>query len=116
MKVALVCDWLTEVGGAEKVLLAIHEVFPDAPIYTSQFRPKSARWFADMDVRTGWMNFLPRGLRRFVPFLRNLYFGRLDLTEYDLVISVANAEAKGVQTRGDAVHIAYLQGPPTQYY
>jgi len=116
MKVALVCDWLTEIGGAEKVLLAVHKIFPDAPIYTSQFRPKTATWFAGMDVRTGWMNFFPRAARRFIPFIRNIYFKHLDLSEYDLVISIANAEAKAVKTRTDAVHISYLQGPPTQYY
>jgi len=116
LKVALVCDWLTEVGGAEKVLLAVHEMFPDAPIYTSQFRPKTATWFTGMDIRTGWLNIFPKGLRRFIPFLRNIYFKHLDLSDFDLVISVANAEAKGVKTRSDAVHIAYLQGPPTQYY
>ena len=35
-KIALVCDWLTVVGGAEKVILAVHKMYPDAPIYTSQ--------------------------------------------------------------------------------
>ena len=35
-KTALVCDWLTGVGGAEKVILAVHKMYPDAPIYTSQ--------------------------------------------------------------------------------
>ena len=34
--IALVCDWLTGVGGAEKVLLAVHKMYPDAAIYTSQ--------------------------------------------------------------------------------
>ena len=41
-RVAIVCDWLTEVGGGEKVILAVHEMFPEAPIYTSQYRPKRA--------------------------------------------------------------------------
>jgi glycosyltransferase involved in cell wall biosynthesis len=119
VKVALVCDWLTEVGGAEKVLLAVHKMFPDAPIYTSQYRPKHTTWFDQADIRTGWMNVLPTKLRRFTPFLRNWYFGRLDLSSYDLVISIVNAEAKGIVTHGkhhSAFHIAYLQGPPTQYY
>ena len=53
LKVAIVCDWLTNVGGAEKVLLYIHELFPDAPIYTSQYDPKGIDWFSDADVRTG---------------------------------------------------------------
>ena len=116
MRVAIVVDWLTEVGGAERVLLAVHQLYPDAPIYTSQYRPHRVDWFKGADVRTGWLNVLPRGLRKFMAPLRALYFKHLDLSEYDLVISVANAEAKGVKTSPSSVHVAYLQGPPTQYY
>jgi len=116
LKIALVCDWLTEVGGAEKVLLAIHEMFPNAPIYTSQFRAKSApSEFTGADVRIGWLNIFPRALRKFISPLRYFYFSHLNLNNYDLVISVCNAEAKNIKT-GTAMHIAYLQGPPTQYY
>ena len=39
-KVAIVCDWLTSIGGAERVVLALHELYPDAPIITSQYDPK----------------------------------------------------------------------------
>ena len=53
LKVAIVCDWLTNVGGAEKVLLEIHKLFPRAPIYTSKYDPKGIDWFRDADVRTG---------------------------------------------------------------
>ena len=114
-KVALVCDWLTLVGGAEQVIKSVHEIYPDAPIYTSQYRPKKIDWFRDADVRTGWMNVLPAGLRRFIPMFRNLYFSHLDLVEYDLVISITGAEAKAVRTRPDAIHISYMHAP-TQYY
>jgi len=115
MKVALVCDWLDGVGGAEQVLKEFNKLYPDAPIYTSVYRPKKIDWFVGADVRTGWLNIFPTGLRKFVPFLRNAYFNRLDLTEYDLIISSSGAEAKGVKKRADAVHICYLHAP-TQYY
>lgn len=115
MKVALVCDWLTEIGGAEQVLLRLHQMYPEAPIYTSQYRPKTAPWFQDCDVRTGWLNIFPRGLRRFMAPLRSIYFKHLKLSGYDLVISVCNAEAKFIGVEG-GVHVSYLQGPPTQYY
>ena len=114
-KTALVCDWLTDVGGAERVILAAHEMYPEAPIYTSQFRPKTAAWFRDADVRTGWMNWLPAGLKRFVPFLRQWYFNNLDLSDYDVVISITGAEAKGVKTGENTLHISYMHAP-TQYY
>lgn len=116
LRVALVCDWLTEIGGAEQVLLQLTKIFPDAPIYTSQYRRKSAPWFNNCDVRTGWLNIFPRCLRKFMAPLRALYFNHLRLNDYDVVISICNAECKGVKTPDSTLHIAYLQGPPTQYY
>lgn len=115
MKIALVCDWLTGVGGAEKVILAVHKAYPDAPIYTSQYRPKGIDWFKEVDVRTGWLNWLPAGLKRFIPFLRQWYFSRLDLSEYDVVISITGAEAKAVKTGENTLHVSYMHAP-TQYY
>ena len=112
MKVALVCDWLTTVGGAESVLLAFHEMYPDAPIYTSKYNKKGIDWFLDADVRTGWLQIFPTCLRRFISPLRQRYFSHLDLTEYDLVISVTGAEAKSVKAKK---HICYCH-VPTQYY
>ena len=113
-KVALVMDWLTNVGGAEQVLLSIHKLYPDAPIYTSQYNPKGIDWFKDADVRTGWMKIFPSRLRRFLPVFRRLYFKHLDLSEYDLIISVTGAEAKGIK-KGNATHLCYCH-VPTQYY
>ena len=97
MKVALVCDWLTNVGGAEKVLLEIHRLYPKAPIYTSQYSPKGIDWFADADVRTGWLQIFPVFMRRLLSPLRQQWFKHLNLSEYDLIISVTGAEAKAVK-------------------
>ena len=63
-KVALVCDWLTTPGGAEKVLLELHQMYPQAPIYTSQYRPKKIDWFDDAEVKTGWLQIFPAFLRK----------------------------------------------------
>lgn len=114
LKVALVCDWLTVVGGAEQVLREIHHLFPHAPIYTSQYRPKKIDWFKDAEVKTGWLNFLPAFTRRFIAPLRQAYFKNLDLTRYDLVISVSGCDAKYVKTR-PGTHFCYCH-VPTQYY
>lgn len=116
MKVAIVCDWLTNVGGAEKVLLEIHRLFPKAPIYTSKYSRSGIDWFDDADVRTGWLQIFPVFLRRFLGPLRAKWFSSLDLTEYDLVISVTGAEAKNVRwLKPGARHICYCHAP-TQYY
>lgn len=114
MKVALVCDWLTDVGGAEKVLLEMHKLFPEAPIYTSKYDPKRIDWFNDADVRTGWLQIFPTPWRRIMGPFRQRYFEKLNLSEYDLVISVTGAEAKAVSVP-NGVHISYCHAP-TQYY
>lgn len=115
MKVAIVCDWLTGIGGAEKVVLELHRLYPEAPIYTSQYEPSKIDWFADADVRTTWLQRLPSGLKKFLPLLRAWTFSRLDLSEYDLVLSSSGAEAKGVHTGPNTVHICYCHSP-THYY
>ena len=114
MKVAIVCDWLTNVGGAEKVLLAIHKLYPDAPIYTSKYDPKGIDWFKDADIRTGWLQIFPTGLRRFLGVFRQRWFSHLNLKDYDLVISVTGAEAKAVKVP-NGIHVSYCH-VPTQYY
>ena len=75
MKVAIVCDWLIGTGGAERVVLQLHKMYPDAPIYTSQYNadPKiwfGDKWFQDANVRTSWLQKLPLTLRKFLPPLR----------------------------------------------
>ena len=126
-KVAIVCDWLTNVGGAEKVLYRVHKLFPEAPIYTSQYNSAGIDWFLDADVRTGWMQKFPAKLRRFLGPFRQIYFSRLNLSEYDLIISVTGAEAKAVKSgkwlhehkkkslNPKGVHVSYCH-VPTQYY
>jgi glycosyltransferase involved in cell wall biosynthesis len=110
-----VCDWLTGIGGAERVILELHQIFPDAPIYTSQYNPKKIDWFNNADVRTTWLQKLPSGFKKFLPVLRAWSFSRLDLSQYDLVISAGGAEAKFVKTGAHAKHIYYCFAP-THYY
>lgn len=114
-KIAIVCDWLLGIGGAERVVLELHKMYPDAPIYTSQYDPRKIDWFTDADVRTGWLQRLPKSLKKFLPVLRAFYFSRLDLSDYDLVISSSGAEAKAVHTGRDTMHICYMHAP-THYY
>jgi len=114
MRVAIVHDLLNQMGGADRVLLTFHDIFPDAPIYTSIWDPKvtDAR-FRAMDIRTSYMQRLPFIMRHHQPYLP-LYpfvFERLDLREYDVVISSSWAFAKGIVTRPEALHICYCHTP-----
>ena len=120
MKVAIVCDWLSGTGGAERVVYELHKMYPEAPIYTSQYdsRPEiwhGKNWFDNADIRTTWLQKLPLSLRKFLPVLRAFSFSRLDLSSYDLVISSSGAEAKGIKTGANTVHVAYIHSP-THYY
>lgn len=115
LKVAIVSDWLTGIGGAERVVLELHKMYPQAPIYTSQYDPKAIDWFKDADVRTGWLQKLPVGLKKFLPVLRAYYFSHLDLSEYDLVISETGAEAKAITFGKNTTHLC-ICNTPTHYY
>jgi len=120
LKVAIVCDWLTNMGGAERVVYELHRMYPEAPIYTSQYNSDPKVWYdwnwtSQADIRTGWLQKLPKGLKKFLPVLRAFYFSRLDLSDYDLVLSASGAEAKSVKTGPKTVHICYCHSP-TQYY
>ena len=119
-KVAIVCDWLTNMGGAENVVLAMHEAFPDAPIYTSAYEPNAMPAFHGLDIRTTWIQKLPKSLRRlhkWFPVLRVHAFRSLDLSEYDIILASTIAESKQVQkTREDQVLISYCHTPIRYYW
>ncbi len=119
-KVAIVADWLTNMGGAERVVLALHDAFPDAPIYTSTFTPETMPAFAGLDIRTTKLQNLPRPLRKlhkFFPTQRVRAFAELDLSEFDVIISSSSAEAKQVRkTRPGQVHICYCHTPIRYYW
>lgn len=96
--IVLVTDWITKEGGGEKVVEQFHLTFPEAPIYTSYC---AERWRGKLDdkVVTGYLQHWPfSSLRRFLPVLRQHWFAHLDLSEYDVIISITgNGEAKFVR-------------------
>jgi glycosyltransferase involved in cell wall biosynthesis len=119
LKIAIVHDWLTNMGGAERVVLALHEAFPDAPIYTSVYEPSKMPLFDGLDVRATKLQKWPaplRKLHKFFPVLRVKAFRALDLSEYDIVISSSSAESKQVNLRPDAIHICYCHTPIRYYW
>lgn len=119
-RIAIVADWLTNMGGAELVVLALHEAFPDAPIYTSTFIPGNMPAFAGLDVRTTYLQKFPGPLRRlhkFFPTMRVHAFRKLDLSEFDIIISSSSAESKQVRkTRPSQIHICYCHTPIRYYW
>lgn len=116
MKIAIVHPWMTNTAGAERVLLEMHKLYPDADIYTSVYEAKAMPGFENVEVHTTWLQRMPfREKHQFWSPLRPLAFRMLDLKEYDVVITSDTAEAKNVRVRRDAVHISY-NNTPIRYY
>lgn len=117
IKTAIVYDWLVTSGGAERVVKSLHDLFPDAPIYTLVYDERSAPgWTRECDVRTTRLQKVP-GARTHHKLLLSFMpraWEALDLTEYDLVISCCSSCCKGVLTRPDALHVCYCFSP-TRY-
>ncbi|HEX5456245.1 MAG TPA: glycosyltransferase [Candidatus Saccharimonadales bacterium] len=113
-RVAIVCDWLLR-GGAENVVYELHTIYPEAPVFTSYASREWQQKLFPAKVNTGYLQYWPFSmLRKYVPFLRNIWFSRLKLRGFDVVISVTGAEAKTVNVV-DGVHIC-LVNAPTHYY
>ena len=117
MKIALVHDWLVTFGGAEWTLRNWHKIFPEAPLYVLVYdKEKMGKAFVDFDIRTTYIQKIPGGIKHYKSLLPLMpgAWERLDLTEYDLVISSCSSCCKGIITRPDAVHICYCH-TPTRY-
>jgi glycosyltransferase involved in cell wall biosynthesis len=117
MKLALVHDWLNQIGGAEDVLETLVGMYPSAPIYTSMYwRDGMPAAYRDWDIRTTWMDRLPGVYRRHQPYLPlyPLAFSRLDLSEYDIVLSNKSGFCHGVRTGPHTTHVCYCL-TPTRY-
>lgn len=114
MKVALVHEWLINMGGSEQVLETLLELFPNAPIYTSLFEPNNlSDNLAKADVRSSFLQRLPRFLRKRQKLLPLMpyAFEQFDFTGYDLVISSSTSCAKGILTSTHTIHVCYCHTP-----
>src|SRR3989344_9441989 len=110
IKIAIVYDRVNKWGGAERVLLALHEIFPQAPLYTSVYDKKRAPWAKVFPkVYTSFLQKFPftRTNHEFLGTLMPLAFESFDFREYDIVTSVTSEAAKGIKTRPGTLHICY---------
>lgn len=123
IKVALVHDYLKEYGGAERVLEALHEIFPKAPLYTAYVNlgnlGEIGQRFKDWKIIPSWFQKFPLANKLLSPFrlFACLMFESFDLSEYDVVISSCSTYfAKAVITKPEALHISYIHTPPRYLY
>ncbi|OGB86875.1 glycosyl transferase [candidate division WOR-1 bacterium RIFCSPLOWO2_02_FULL_46_20] len=114
MKIAIVHDFLNQFGGAERVISALNEIYPEAPIFTSIYDAAALPAnFQKMDIRVSFMQKLPFVFKLFkwYLFLYPLAFEAFDLSEYDVILSSSSAFAKGVRKRDDQLHVCYCHTP-----
>ncbi len=114
MKTAIVYDWIDKWGGAERVLLELSRMFPHGDFFTSYYNPVEASWASHLRVKTSFLQQFPSLIRKNRTLSVPLYpfaFESLDLSEYDLVISVTSSYAKSVITRPVTLHICYMLSP-----
>ncbi len=123
MKIALVHDYIKEYGGAERVLEALHEIYPDAPVYTSfvdfeGLGPHSDR-IKKWNIKKSWMHYIwpIKKLHSPFRFLTPLIWKFFDFSGFDVVISSSGwFMSKGVSVPKNCVHICYLHHPPRHLY
>lgn len=113
-KVAIVYDWIDKWGGVERILLTLHEMFPDAEFFTSYYDNEKAIWAKNLKIRTSFIQKLPNFIKKnrllsllFYPYA----FESFNFNEYDLVISVTSSFAKSIITQPKTLHLCYLLTP-----
>ena len=121
MKIALVHDFISEFGGAERVLLALSEAFPDAPIYTAFYIKGSPAWerFKDKEIRPSWAHYIPLFNRLYSPlrFLTPLIWGSFNFKNYDVILSSSSwYVTKGFRKSQITKEICYCHTPPRWLY
>jgi len=115
MRVAIVHEWLVSVGGSDKVVQVIAEIFPEADIFTLVSDPKIVKELRleNHNITNSFIQklpFSPKGFRKYLP-LFPLAIEQFDLNNYDLIISSSHAVAKGVLTSPNQLHICYMHSP-----
>ncbi len=116
MKIALVHDYLSQHGGAEEVLIALHRLYPAAPIFVLFAEKKKFPELASADIRESFlarMPFIQKHYQWYLP-LMPLATEHHDLSEFDVIISSTSAFAKGIITHAGAMHMCYCH-TPTRY-
>lgn len=117
LKLAIAHDWLTNLGGGERVVEVLSKTYPSAPIYTSVYNDKGILLFDDKKIITSFLQRWPlaRKKHQIYSLLRTLAFESFDLSDYNVVISSSSAESKGVITNTETLHVAYIH-TPTRYF
>jgi hypothetical protein len=114
MRIAVVHDYFTQMGGAEKVAEELMRMLPQATLHSTVALPdRMPPGLTDVPVVTTWMQDLPKIYKYYRLYFLFYPFGvrSLKLSNFDLVISSSSGYAKGVHTSRDALHVCYCIRP-----
>lgn len=114
MKIALIHDWLTRLGGAERVLIALHKIFPEAPIYTLFHDQKfTSEYLPRAKIIPSFLQKIPN-IKKLHPWFKILMpsaVESLDLSGFDLIISSSHEFSHGVLVKQKTSHICFYHSP-----
>lgn len=116
MKVAFVYDRINKWGGAERVLLALHEIWPEAPFFTSVYKSSTASWADNLQVNSSFLQKFPfaKSKHEIFPSLMPIVFESFNFNDFDVVISITSEAGKGIITSPKILHLCYCL-TPTRY-
>lgn len=115
MKIAIVHEWLSTLGGSERILVEALNLYPQADVFALTHFPKNLinTPLENIKVKTSWLQKIPKVenlYRKLLPIMP-LAIESLDVRKYDLVISLSHAVAHGVKTHKNQKHISYISTP-----
>jgi glycosyltransferase involved in cell wall biosynthesis len=112
-RIAIVCDWLISRGGAERVISAISDMFPHAPIYTAIYNKNLFPELNERQVITSFIQKMPFATKKHYLYLPLMpyAFEQFDLSKFDIVISSCHSCSKGIITKPRTLHVCYCHSP-----
>lgn len=113
MKIALVYDWVNKFGGAERVLVALHAIWPEAPLYAAVYNRRHAPWADRFKIYTSFLQKIPHAStnHEFLPFFMPYAFESFNFDNYDVVLTITSGYAKSIITSPRTLHICYCLTP-----
>lgn len=113
MKTAIIADWLTNYAGAENVISAFYDLYPQSKIFTTLFNAEKMKELASADIETSYIQKIPKAKNHHPWFLSlmPLAVESFDLSQYDVVLSSSHSVAKGVITKPETMHVCYCHTP-----
>lgn len=118
MKIALVYDQVNKFGGAERLLLALRKIYPEAPLFTLVYHPQSAPWSKKFSVTASPLNKIKflQTRHQWLPPIAPMMFETFNFDRFNLVISITSNSAKAIITKPETLHICYCLTPTRHFW